>query len=261
MHLCRIIPWALVACFAACDLEVRSTAPQVVVPVGLEGLWIGTWQSDSAPGGSVSTPGITGNVEIRIQEFGGEPLVSVTIDNPCLVPRNYDLRLTAEGIDLLADGEVVLNADRAGSDRLIGRYQCEQDQGMWTADRVGSLPSLLDLTGAWEGRIVGPAATVQPVELDLVQTVEAGQLVVRADAVLPGVLPFPLPLEGIVRFRESDFELVMQSEPGAEPQLIISGVGDREPLQLPVGFVQVLSANVLPFSQGMIELVPVEPEP
>lgn len=263
MHARRIVLWTLFACLAACgDLKVRSVAPTVVVPAELEGRWVGTWQSDGSTGSGSSPAGSnpagsvpSGSVEIRIQQFAGEPLVAITIDNPCLVPRNYDLRITAQGIDLLAEGVSVLRADRVTAEQLVGTYQCDEDQGAWEAEWVESLPTLLDLSGTWEGRIFGGGEPEQPIEVTMVQSVVAGALVLIGEADLPGALPFSLPLRGVVRFREVDFELFLQTEPGFEPQVFVTGIGAREPLTLPVGVVSVLSPTALPFSQALIELV------
>tara|TARA_R110002072_G_scaffold87129_6_gene196685 strand:+ start:4201 stop:5010 length:810 start_codon:yes stop_codon:yes gene_type:complete len=253
MQLRQRVLLSLIVCLAACgDLKVRSVPPAVVVPAELEGRWVGTWESIASEA--------SGDVEIHIQEFASQPLVAVTIDNPCLVPRSYDLRWTAQGIDLLADGVAVFQATRVATQQLVGSYQCEQDEGTWTAQWVESLPALLDLTGTWEGRIFGGGQPDQPIDIAIVQRVQGGALVLDAEADLPGVLPFALPLQGFVRFRESEFELVLQTEPGFEPQMIVSGLGDREPLQMPLGLVQVLSSTVLPFAQGMIELVLADPE-
>lgn len=247
-HTRRIVLWTLLACLAACgDLKVRSVAPTEVVPAELEGRWVGTWQSDGTIG--------SGSIELRIQEFDGEPLVAIAIDNPCLVPSNYDLRFTGQGIDLLAEGVAVLSADRVAEEQLVGTYQCEQDQGVWAAEWVESLPTLLDLSGTWEGRIFGGGEPEQPIAITMVQRVEAGALVLVGEADLPGVLPFGLPVRGFVRFGELNFELILQTAPGFEPQVIVAGLGDREPLQLPLGVVQVLSPTAFPFSQAMIELV------
>ncbi|MFT4512135.1 MAG: hypothetical protein ACI91B_000822 [Planctomycetota bacterium] len=248
MHARQLVLWTLLACLSACgDLNVKSVPPTVVVPVELEGRWVGIWQSDDTVG--------SGSIELRIQEFAGQPLVALTIDNPCLLPRSYDLRLSAEGIDLLADGVSVLHANHVADDQLVGTYQCDEDRGVWTAEWVESLPTLLDLSGTWDGRIFGPGQTEQPIEVTMIQRVEGGVLVLDGEATLPGALSFRLPMRGYVRFRESEFDLVLQTQQGFEPQIIVAGLGDREPLQLPLGFVQVLSSTALPFTEGMIELV------
>src|SRR5690606_39687450 len=100
---------------------------------------------------------------------------------------------------------------------------------------VEALPSVLDLSGSWRGRIFAPGQPDQPVAVTLEQRVQHGVLVLEGGADLPGVLPFELPLAGYVQFRGSAFELVLQSDPAFDPQIIVTGIGDREPLELPVG--------------------------
>lgn len=228
------------------DLQVRSVPPSRVLPVDLQGRWLGSWQSEISL--------LRGNVEIFVQEFQGEPLVRVNLDNPCLVPRDYDLVVTGETLALQADGVAVLEATVTAPQQLEGTYACSEDQGTWTAQWVEALPEPLDLTGTWSGRIFGGDQPDQPIEIALVQSVVAGTLVLSGDAELPGVSPMLLPVAGYVEFREDRFELVLQTQQGLDPRIILSGSGDREPLQLPVGLVQVLSATALPFSQAMVEL-------
>ena len=163
--------------------------------------------------------------------------------------------LSVAQIELQADGVTVLEASRTEQQKLEGTYTCAEDQGTWSVQWVEALPTLLDLSGEWQGRIYGQGQTEQPIVVDLQQGVEGGALVLAGFADLPGALPFELPLQGYVRFVADRFELVLQTDPGFEPQLIVSGIGDREPLQLPVGLVQVISPTGLPFSQALVELV------
>jgi hypothetical protein len=251
MHMRRTFLWGLLSCLAACgDLQIRSIAPTQVVPLNLQGRWVGVWQSESE-----ATTGNGGPVELRIQEFAGEPVVTVEMDNPCLVPRAYELVLTGDSIAMQADGQTVLLANQSEDRTLRGIYTCAEDHGSWTADWVADLPSLLDLSGTWEGRIYGGGQPEQAIALSLQQSIESGVLALRGVADLPGALPFALPLQGYVQFRDDQFDLVLQTAPGVDPQVVVSGIGDREPLQLPVGLVQVFSPTSLPFAQALIELV------
>ena len=82
---------------AACgDLDVRTVRVPEVVPAPLEGEWTGTWTSDAN--------GASGPLTVRVQEFGGEPLLSVDIVNACVENRAYDLVL-GNGLIELRDGQ------------------------------------------------------------------------------------------------------------------------------------------------------------
>jgi hypothetical protein len=248
MHTRLLVLTMLVLGFAACgDLRVRSVPPSRTLPVTLQGRWLGSWQSEISL--------LSGNVEIFIQEFAGEPLVRVNLDNPCLVPRDYELVVTGDTLSLKADGVVVLEASMNAPQQLEGTYACAEDQGTWIAQWVEALPEPLDLTGTWSGRIFGGGEPDQAIELVLEQRVAAGTLVLSGDAQLPDVSPMLLPVTGYVEFREDRFELVLQTQQGLDPRIILSGSGDREPLQLPDGLLQVLSQNALSYSQAMVELV------
>ena len=244
-----LLPSALAFLLVACgDLEVRSVPGSQTIPAALSGLWRGTWQSTRVQDSGVIT--------IRIQEFAGDPVVSLTIDNPCLQPADYDLVVAGGVIALQADGVTVLEASLTAPERLSGMYGCELDDGTWSADLIGELPVPIDLSGTWDGRVYVPGAFDEPIAINLQQTVQSGQLALTALADIPSVLPFPLPMQGYVTFGEDDFQLVLQTEQGVQPQLVLSGTGDREPLVVPAGMLQVLSQAPLPFSQGLFELAP-----
>jgi hypothetical protein len=248
MHLSRSILWGLTACLAACgDLKVRSVAPTQTVPAVLEGLWLGTWQSAKN-----QTAGL---LEIRIQQFHGEAVVEILIDNPCLLPDDYELILTADGILLRLGGETVMQADLLEDGQLVGFYDCALDDGGWQAEWVEGLPSLLDLSGSWEGRIYAIGQQEQPIYMTLEQSVSAGRLVLHGDADLPAAFPFGVPLEGYVRFGPDEFELTLFTPLGVEPSLYLTGVGQRETLSVSVGIVQVQGPATLPFSIGMVQLI------
>lgn len=245
--LARILIASLLASLAACgDLEVRSIAATDVVPASLQGFWSGTWQSDINQA--------QGLIDLRIQEYKAEPLVAVTINNPCVVPGDYELVLTQGQISLQIDDVPVLEATLRTDRALTGTYGCNSDRGTWQAIWIEALPEVIDLSGSWDGRLFVAGQFEQPVSITLEQRVRSGSLVLEGEATLPGALPFPVPLRGVPNFRETDFELILQSEPGSEPQIVLTGIGDRESLGVPVGLLQVLSLSPLPFSQAMVEL-------
>jgi len=234
---------------AACgDLEVRSVPGSQTIPAALEGEWRGTWRSDRT--------NATGVVSIRIQEFAGEPVVALTINNPCLAPADYDLILSQGVLALQNEGVTVLEASLSAPNELSGTFGCALDDGTWTAELIGPLPEPIDLSGAWQGRVFVPGAFDESFEVTLQQSVQSGQLALTALAEIPSVLPFPIPMRGFVVFGEDDFDIVLETEPGVQPQLLLSGNGDRDPLGVPTGVLQVLSPAPVPFTQGLVELEP-----
>ena len=139
---------------------------------------------------------------------------------------------------------------------MVGSYTCALDSGSWGAARIATLPEPIDLSGAWQGRIYVPGVASQDLNLRLLQSVQAGQLVLDGSVELPGVLPFPIPVEGLVVFQDQEFLVTMQTSPGFLPILRLGAIGTREPLQIPVGTVQVLSPSQLPFEEALLELQP-----
>lgn len=234
---------------SACgDIEVRSVPADTQPTELLSGIWSGGWESDNSAD--------SGTLEVRIQDFDGEPVVSIVIDNPCLQPQDYDLTIAGNVIRLEEDGVAVLEASLVGPDQLVGSYTCALDSGSWGAARIATLPEPIDLSGAWQGRIYVPGVASQDLNLRLLQSVQAGQLVLDGSVELPGVLPFPIPVEGLVVFQDQEFLVTMQTSPGFLPILRLGAIGTREPLQIPVGTVQVLSPSQLPFEEALLELQP-----
>lgn len=242
----------LACLFAACgDIQVRSVRSENVVPATLQGEWSGTWTSAAS--------GMGGALTVRVQEFAQEPVVSLSIDNPCLVPRDYELRLAGASIELLADGVRVLDAAIEEPRRLVGSYECAADRGTWSADWVRELPKPIDLSGSWSGTVTVPGVASEPMFVELAQAVRAGALVLDGMITLPQALPLPVPVTGTVEFGENDFQIVLQTRSGFQPAVVLTGIGDREPVQVDVGFLQVLSSAALPFSQGVFQMAP-QPE-
>ena len=237
------------ALLAGCgEIHVRSIRPDPGVPEMLQGEWTGSWASTRRSD--------SGSLSVRVLEFANQPVVSLTIDNPCIVPRDYELRFSGGIIELWADGDRVLEASLEPSRVLVGGYQCAQDEGTWSATWQRELPPPLDLSGAWEGSVTVPGVASEPMRVELTQSVRSGALVLRGTVALPTALPLPVPITGFVNFGDTDFQLVMQTQTGFQPAVVMTGIGDRDPVQVQLGLLQVLSTAALPFSQGLFEMMP-----
>lgn len=233
------LPFLLAACG---DLDVRSVRGPGIAPVVLSGEWVGTWYS--------TRQATTGRIVIRAQDFAGEPLVNVELDNPCVEPRVYELLVTAATIELRADEEVVLAATIGANRRLDGRFQCALDAGTWTADWQRDLPPVVDLRGPWRGELVPAGGAATELRLDLQQGLREGR--VQLDGVLdvPQLWPLPLLVTGTANFRADVFDLVLRTALTTGPQWLLMGVGDARTLRLEDGQVHVFDADPVPFRQG-----------
>jgi len=246
MH--RLVASLALLCLTACgDLNVRSVGVPDVVPAQLEGEWRGQWRS--------TRDNSTGSLVIRVQEFDGEPVVSLTIDNPCLEPRAYELLLAGGEIQLRADGVTVFRAELEEDGSLSGNYGCLLDGGLWSAERIGPLPELEDLSGTWGGTVSIPGVFEESLNLTMLMSVDAGTLVLDAIAESENALVTPIPMVGFVQFRDSDFDLLLRSVDGVSPVLLLSGVGARDPLRVEAGLVQIFDAPPeIPFSQALFQI-------
>lgn len=234
------------------DIRVRHVPPPEVVPAELEGEWAGTWVSDET--------GETGTVGLRVQEFEGEPVIEVIIDHPAVVPGAYQLSFTGDAILLQVDGNVVFAASlvEASRQELDGSFDWGGDQGTWSATWQRALPEPVDLGGTWQGVLQTVDGVPLPFTIELDQFVVAGQLGLSGLVALPAELwGEPVPVTGFVTFDDQGFQFLMQTEPGFPLQFLLSGRGDREPLQVPLGLLQILAPQ-LPFSQAVLQMARVQ---
>lgn len=243
----RNVVMSLLLVAAACgDLEVRSVRAPQVVPAALAGEWVGTWQS---------TAETSGPLVVRVQEYGGEPVVRVEFTNPCIEPRSYDLVVTATTIELRAEGGVVMAAI-LGSDRtLSGTYQCPAESGTWSAVWTRDLPSLADLSGSWSGTLAAAGQPVRSIGLELTQEVAGGVVQLGGLLTLPELWPLPVALVGTAQFGADSFELLLFTPAGVVPPLLLTGTGDRATLALHDGLLQAIGTPVLPFGYGVVDFL------
>jgi len=242
-----LVPACLLLLLAACgDIDVRSIRTGDVVPVALRGEWKGAWQSGQT--------GLNGLLTMRIQEYDGEPVVSVQIAHPCVPPSQYQFRATATKVELLANDVVLFEAVLGGERSLIGSYGCLVDTGSWDAVWQKDLPQLVDLGGSWAGSISVPDYPLQPIVLQLEQSVRNGSLVLGGSMALPGLLADPLAMVGTVQFREGVFDVLLVTEPGVVPLVHMVGTGNSTTLRLSGGQLQAAIDPLLPLLQATWEM-------
>lgn len=228
------------------DIEVKSTRIGNAVPTQLQGAWSGSWASTQGPG--------TGTVSLQVQAFDGEPLVQVLVDNPCLVPRDYQLRMSGASFELLADGQAVFAAVLGPERTLVGTFGCSADAGVWQATWTADLPPILDLGGVWQGEVRALTLPATELVVSFVQTVRGGQLVVDGTLTAPGLLPSPLPMTGTVRFHAASFEVAMRTADGIAPTVQIAGLGDLGALAIEDGLLVASAIPQLPSGMATWDL-------
>lgn len=228
------------------DIEVKSTRVGNAVPAQLQGQWTGSWSSTRGPG--------TGTVTLQVQSFDGDPLVQVLVDNPCLVPSNYQLVMSGNAFELRADGQPVFSAVLGPERTLLGTFECTADAGVWQATWAADLPPVLDLGGVWQGQVQALALPATELQIMFVQSVRGGQLVLDGTLSLPGLLPSPLPVTGSVRFREGAFELALTTTAGIAPLVQLAGLGDSATLSIDDGLLVAAAIPELPSGMATWDL-------
>lgn len=229
---------------AACgELHVKSVRTGSTVPAGLQGEWLGNWTSATDQAG--------GEITLRVQEFAAAPVVTILVSNPCLLPEDYEISLSGTTFELRLGSEVVLFATLGPGRRLAGNYGCAVDGGTWAATWQKDLPSIVDLSGTWQGSVQSGAEAAVPVLVLLRQSVRAGQLVLEGTMELPGVVTGQLPLSGSARFRDTWFEVVLATPNGTQPFVQLTGIGDPQALSIAEGIATASPQAGFPFTQAI----------
>jgi hypothetical protein len=233
----------LLGAVPACgDIDIVSVRTGNAIPLAMQGEWSGSWTSSSSAA--------NGTVGLRLQSYAGEAVVGVTIDNPCVVPRSYQLLVTGTSMQLWADGAVVFTAVLASDGTMAGTYQCEADAGIWQATWQRDLPPIEDISGVWEGTVVS-ASSELPLLLVLEQSVRGGAVVVDGALLMPGVLPGSLGVTGSLRFREGFFDFVLGTTSGVVPMMQMAGIGDSPSMAIRDGLLQASPSPLLPFQNAV----------
>ncbi len=243
----RLLVLLLPMLFAACgDLDVRSVRTPTTSATAFAGEWAGAWTSSQVAS--------TGSVVVRVQFFGDSPVVQLVIDNPCFEPREYELRVVDDTIELRIDGESLLDAE-LGDGELVGTYRCGADQGTWQAGFVRDLPEVVDLSGTWSGDLLVFGQQQRTLHLDLVQSAAGGAI--RLDGFLQlSDWPLPIAVRGITTFRDEGFDLHLHTEVGSSPPLVLSGAGELQPLRVDPGLLEAVGPSPLPFQTGLFRIAP-----
>lgn len=242
----RVCPLALLVLVACGDIEVKSTRV-AAVPLRLQGEWTGSWASTR--GSAV------GDVTLQVQDFDGQPVLQVRIDNPCLGPRDYQLVMAGTTLALVADGAPLFSAALGPDRTLVGTFECAEDAGVWQAAWVRELPPILDLGGVWQGTLMAASTPATDLVVTFDQTVRGGQVVVDGMLSLPGLLPAALPISGTVRFREGTFDLMLSTMPGVVPAVQLAGLGDPVTMTIQDGLLVAAAIPQLPSGMATWDLV------
>lgn len=206
----------------------------------LFGEWVGTWTSDGTAG--------TGTMSFRAQRFGEQLVFNVDMAHPCLTNTRYQLVFDGEQLELRLAGAPVMIGELQTDRRFVGTYSCLEDSGSWTVQWQRELPPVPDFSGIWQGEILLMAGTT-PLELEFVQSVSGGVIALDGWLRLPLLLDGQLPIDGVVRLRQNEFEISLVTPAGTTPQIVIGGFGNPTAMAVTTGLV-VTSGAPLPFTQG-----------
>jgi hypothetical protein len=209
---------------AACGkLRLQTTITPQAIPAQMEGEWSGTWTSTATAA--------HGSLEVRLQTFASNPVVRFETDHPAMQVSDFRFLFLGQHVEIHATDATAaaFSGDIASGLRTMeGTYRCAGDAGTWQAVWSRTLPPIGDVSGDWFGGFESFQPPVQaPLHLHLVQTWIDGLLHVTGEIDVPGTSNQIAIQDGIVEWRESDFVILMTTDPAAPPTVLLQAAGVR----------------------------------
>jgi hypothetical protein len=232
------------ACVRVDHTSVRHETAGIPDPVF--GEWSGGWSSTGAAGSGMGA----GSVQLRVQAFDGQPLLSFVVDNPCLQPVAYSFSLQGRHLEITSvsgNDMIVFAADLDDSLRqLHGTYECMLDAGTWSADWSRPLLPIGDLSGTWYGSFESTfPAGAGTLSLELQQFVADGALQVTGTLnLVDHALTLPV-RSGLVDWTDGHFSLDLVTDPQVLPLIHLQGDGDGQSLTIPNGEFVVATGSAV----------------
>ena len=231
------------ALLAGC-LKIERRSSQVPgFPQQLLGEWHGSWRSSSTAG--------SGQLVLAVQAFQGQPIVTVDLQHPCIVGQGYQFVQQGLRWELRLNEQTVFTAEVELANRTLnGSYDCQQDQGSWSASWDHALPEIPDLSGIWSGvyeALQPPSSGI--LSMELLQNWQDGRLRLTGSLSFDGHgVTLPL-IVGEVAWTGDLFELLVQG--GVPPSSVnLQGSGQRIALAVSQGLFTVEDPR-LPFRFGI----------
>lgn len=220
----RLLLLLLLGLSLACGkLRTSVTGASAAVPDALVGEWSGTWTNAAGDSG--------GDLELRVQEFAGQPVVQIVTDLPCLTGGSFQLAFTAATFAVQLGDTEVLTGSLVAPGQLAGQFGCGAGAGTWQASRTRVLPAATDLSGRWNGTLFFEGLPAAPFALDLRMRLDAGILRLDGEIFVEG--SDPASVVGLASdFDGQGFELLVSTPDGA---LRAQGRGQVLPLRVELG--------------------------
>jgi hypothetical protein len=204
-------------------LRTSVPDPSAAVPSALVGEWSGAWTSAAGDSG--------GDLELRVQEFAGQPVVQIVTDLPCLAGATFELQFAGAAFAVRAGEAEVLTGSLAGPGQLSGQFGCGAGSGTWQATRLRPLPPATDLTGRWNGTLFFEGLPAAPFALDLRMRLDAGVLRLDGEIFVEG--SDPASVVGVAAdFDDQGFSLLVGTPDGS---LRAQANGLLQPLRVELG--------------------------
>jgi hypothetical protein len=204
-------------------LRLQTTITPQAIPAQMEGEWTGTWTS--------STNGAQGTLHVRLQTFANNPVVRFENDHPVMQVSDFRFLFLGRHVEIHASDATAaaFSGDvAAGLRTMSGVYSCTGDAGTWQAAWNRVLPPIGDVSGDWLGGFETFEPPLQaPLHLQLVQTWVDGVLHVSGEIDVPGTSNQVAIQDGIVEWRETDYVILLTTDPAAPPTVLMQAAGTR----------------------------------